>query len=143
MVFNKIKKKNTKKSDLDSAIFCYRNKQYKACAMLIFCLIDSLLIKRQSKDQWRKVGLNAIKKLNEKFEEKLSSRSLFIIGLYNTNLKTCLETIFAQGKNFVKEPSIINRNFISHGMNTRVVRKRDCTQLFIVLHNLLYFLDRL
>lgn len=140
-LFENLHEQNIKKEDLDSAIFCYKNKQYKACALMIFCLIDSKLIKLQSKDEWRASGLGATSKLKGQLEQKINKTHVFITALYHINLMTCLETYFANGNNFVKEPYTINRNFIDHGMNTRAVRKRDCIQLFLALYNLLEFLD--
>lgn len=142
-LFEELHKQDIKKSDLGSAIFCYKSKQYKACALMIFCLIDSKMIKVQPKTERREVGLKATKKLDAQLDEKLSRTHFFMTALYHINLVTCLETYFAKGNNFVKEPDIINRNFVNHGMNTRTVRKRDCVQLFIALNNLLEFLDDL
>jgi len=53
----------------------------------------------------------------------------------------CFEKFFENGNDFRKEPKLINRNFIAHGMNRRDVRKRDCIQLFLALYNLVDFLD--
>ena len=39
-LFGRMRKQNIKKSDLESAIFCYKNIQYKACTLLLFGLID-------------------------------------------------------------------------------------------------------
>ena len=39
------------------------------------------------------------------------------------------------GDDFVKEPDVINRNFVGHGMNRRKVRRKDCIQLFLALYN--------
>lgn len=51
------------------------------------------------------------------------------------NLFACLKTVFANANDFRREPSVINRNFIDHGMTNRNVRKRDCIQLFLLLNN--------
>lgn len=142
-LFDELHKQDIKKSDLDSAIFCYKNKQYKACALMIFCIIDSKMIKLQPKSKQREVGLGATKKLKAKLGEKLSETNFFMTALYHINLMTCLGTYFAKGNNFIKEPDTINRNFVDHGMNVRTVRKRDCIQLFLALNNLLEFLDYL
>ena len=142
-LFDVLCQQQIKTSDLESAIFCYKNKQYKACALVLFCLIDSKIIKIQSKSKKRSVGLNAVNKLKSQLEAKTSQEHFFMTALYNINLMTCLDTYFAKGGGFLKEPNTINRNFIDHGMNIRAVRKRDCAQLFLALHNLLEFLDEL
>lgn len=139
-LFNKLRQQNLNKADLESAIFCYHNRQYKACVLILFGLIDAKLIRRQPiRENRRKVGATAVKKLKGQFEEEKDEQAFYRI-LYFANLITCLETFFADGNNFKDEPLTINRNFVDHGMNRRNVRKRDCIQLFLALHNLLYFL---
>ena len=53
--------------DLDSAIYCYQNKQYKAAALMLCGLIDSKLIRLQS-DSRRPVGAKAVQALKTKYE---------------------------------------------------------------------------
>lgn len=142
-LFNNLRQQHLKKVDLESTIFCYKNRQYKACALLIFCLIDSKMIKLQPKSKNRAVGLKAVNKLKFQLNEKMNQEHFLMTALYQINLMTCLDTYFANGNNFIEEPDTINRNFVDHGMNTRTVRKRDCVQLFLALHNLLEFLDYL
>ena len=50
-------------------------------------------------------------------------------------------SIFADGDDFKKQPKIVNRNFIGHGMLTSNVKKRDCIQLFLLYYNFLSFFD--
>lgn len=139
-LFEELRKKATKKSeksDLDSAIFCYQNRQYKACSLLLFGIIESKLIrempKPRGKAKRRPVGASAVKTLKEKADQ--SEKDFFMV-MHIANLFACLETFFANGDDFKCEPPTINRNFIGHGMNRRNVRKRDCIQLFLVLQNL-------
>lgn len=125
-------------SDLESAIFCYQNKQYKACALLLCGLIDSKLIRLQS-DAKRPVGASAVAKLKANYDgngEKMLAEAMFTY-----NLLAYLETLFAGGKGFKAEPDTLNRNYIGHGMNRRAVRKRDCIQLFLALNNLMHFFN--
>lgn len=141
-IFDDLHKRKIKKEDLESAIYCYRNRQYKACSLMLFGLIDAKLIREQpkSKKEWRKVGKNAVKYLQEHSEEaqKITLYSM----LHFANLIACLETFFERGDDFSQEPTTINRNFITHGMNRRSVRQRDCIQLFLLLNNLTYVLER-
>lgn len=141
-IFSRLAEKKIKKKDLESAIFCYYNRQYKACALLLFGIIDSKLIKVQPKETNRKVGYKATR-VFEKMLEKSGEEQLLFAALYQINLLSCLDTYFANGENFVKEPKIINRNYIDHGMNTRDVRKRDCVQLFLATYNLCEIMDEL
>ncbi len=129
------------KSDLDSAIFCYHNHQYKPCALVLFGIIDAELIRKQTTiGNYRPVGEKATKKLKEQFEQTDDNFGFFSL-LRFANLFSCLETVFANGNNFKDEPLVINRNYIGHGMNQRPVLKRDCIQLFFILENLLDFFD--
>lgn len=142
-LFDDLRQQNVNHADLELAIFCYRNKQYKACTLILFGLIDAKLIRKQPINvKRREVGSIAVGLLKGQFEEQKDEQAFYTI-LHSANLIACLETLFAPGKNFKKEPPIVNRNFVNHGMNQRKVRKRDCIQLFLALNNLLYFLDDL
>lgn len=140
-LFGKMRNQKIKKSDLESAIFCFKNRQYKACTLLLFGLIDSKLIRLQPKETYRSTGLGATSKLKGKLEEKIAEEHFLFTALYQMNLMACFETYFAKGNNFCNEPKVINRNYVDHGVNTREVRKRDCIQLFIALHNTEEFMD--
>lgn len=61
-LFNDLRKQRIRKKDLGSAFFCFDNRQYKACAMLLCSLIEAPLIKLQPIDinDKRKVGLSAV-----------------------------------------------------------------------------------
>ena len=85
-LFEKMYNKKIKKKDLDSAIFCYSNKQYKACSLLLFGLIDSRIIKLQPKESKRHVGLGGTSKLKSKLEEKLTDEHFLFESLYHINL---------------------------------------------------------
>lgn len=141
-IFSELADKMIKKKDLESAIFCYSHRQYKACALLLFGIIDSKLIKVQPKESNRKVGYKAAQ-VFEKMLERTKEEQFLFTALYQINLLSCLATYFANGENFVKEPKTINRNYIDHGMNTRDVRKRDCVQLFLAAYNLCEIMDEL
>lgn len=140
-LFQELHKRKLNHRDLDSAIFCFKNRQYKACALLLCGLIDSKMIRLQKTDpkKRRDVGSGAVRKMKARYDdggEKLLSEALFAY-----NLIAYLETLFGNGNDFKAEPDMLNRNFIGHGMNRRAVRKRDCIQLFLALNNLMHFLD--
>lgn len=134
-IFNSLRKYPIRKDDLESAIFCFKNKQYKACSLLLFGLIDSRLIRLPSNVN-RSVGKGAVTRFGN-FMKETDPDPAFFSALYYANLIAFLETIFANGNNFYHEPVVINRNFIGHGMSTRRTRKRDCIQLFVALFNVL------
>ena len=134
-LFQSLRHQRMNHKDLNSAIFNYQQKHYKACALLLFSLIDARLIRDQPKQSNRLVGARAVKKWKEKKGNQ--AEQFFFANLSYLNLTACLEALFAKSDNFQQEPATINRNFLAHGMNTRPVRKRDCIQLFLALHNLL------
>lgn len=137
-VFDSLRKWKLNHSDLDSAIYCYQNKQYKACALLLCGLIDSKLIRQQAGEH-RPVGKKAVdyfKNLHGNYSEKMLVEVMFAYNLF-----AYLDELFANTHGFKAEPDTLNRNFIGHGMNQRTVRKRDCIQLFLALDNLMRFID--
>lgn len=137
-IFADLRKWKLKHKDLDSAILCYQNRQYKACALLLCGLIDSKLI-RLRKDKDRPVGSKAIKGLKKQYDG--SGEKILAEAMFTYNLLSYLENLFANGAGFKSEPDTLNRNYIGHGMNRRTVRKRDCIQLFLALNNLMQFFD--
>lgn len=141
VVFEELQRQNIKKEDLESAIFCYQHRQYKACALVICGILDAKMIRRQKpEEKYRPVGKSAVKRLRAQFEYE-NGEKLFLSLLFCVNLFSYLETVFANGNDFKEEPPVVNRNFISHGMNRRTVRQRDCIQLFLALNNLTHFLS--
>lgn len=140
-LFDELRDQNIKKEDLEEAISCYINRQYKSCALILFSIIDAKLIRKQKRDtKYRPSGSKAAKKLREQFESGNNEKMLFTM-LHCVNLFSCLETLFANADDFKTEPATINRNYVAHGMTRRLVRQRDCIQLFLALHNLMLFFD--
>lgn len=126
-----------KKSDLEEAIFDFQHRQWKSCAMILYAMIDSKLIRMQPKlpKQKRKSGSGGVWQLKTKLDEK-TSEAMLITTLQQVNLVACLLTLFADGKDFVEQPDVLNRNFVDHGMLYRHVKRMDCIQLFLALYNL-------
>ncbi|MCD8106444.1 MAG: hypothetical protein LUE20_00555 [Oscillospiraceae bacterium] len=138
--------KGVKKSDLKDAIFLYRSRQYKPCAMLLFSLLDAKLIRMQRNEDRdnrnrRSVGATAIKRIKDRVEREQNIDNKLFISLSYVNLFACLGVFFEDAKDFKKQPDLINRNFLQHGMLTRRVRKRDCVQLFLLYYNFLEFFE--
>lgn len=142
-LFDSLQGKAIKKDDLISAIFCYENRQYKACALMLFGIIDAKLIRSQKrqKSRRREVCSKAVRQLTQKLEKKYNTSSFFYSVLRYYGTTECLNMFFKSGDYFVKEPDVINRNFVGHGMNRRNVRKKDCIQLFLALYNLSELLE--
>lgn len=133
------------KTDLEEAISLYYSQQYKPCAMLLFSLIDAKLIRMQRKEdrdiktKRRNSGAKAIKKIKQRIELEQDINETFYLLLLFVNLFACIEVFFEDAKDFKKQPTLINRNFLQHGMLTRRVKKRDCIQLFLLYYNFLEF----
>ena len=138
-LFANLRKASVKKEDLNAAIFCYDNRQYKASALVLLGMIDSKLIRKQNRNGYRCTGSKAAKKILEIIESEHTPEAFFTM-LNCVNLFSCIKTGFASADNFKAEPYIFNRNYLAHGMPRRPVRQRDCIQLFFVLYNLTVFL---
>jgi hypothetical protein len=139
--------KGIKKSDLEEAIFDFQHKKYKSCSMIIFSMIDSKLIRfqrdedRHPKTKRRYSGKIAAEKLQKHLQDEQNIEQKFFHLLVYENLFMCIKKVFEDGDDFINQPSVINRNFIAHGMLTRSVVRKDCVQLYLLFYNLLDFLD--
>lgn len=115
--------------------------------MLLFSLIDAKLIRLQRKEdvsektKRRCSGASAIKKIKQRIETEQDINETFLLLLSFVNLFACMEVFFEDAKDFKKQPTLINRNFLQHGMLTRKVTKRDCIQLFLLYYNFLEFVE--
>jgi len=138
---------SVRKSDFSEAIDDYNDKRYKSCACILFSLIDARLIRMQTEKEQgklvrRKVGKGAVEKSRDKILNDSDIENKFFTVLRFENVYTCLAKFFEDGKNFVEQPEVINRNFLAHGMLTRRVSKRDCDQLFLLYYNWLSILEK-
>ncbi|MEG1739256.1 MAG: hypothetical protein RR266_02250 [Bacilli bacterium] len=143
-IFNYLLDLNFNKNDIESAIFCFKNNQFKACSLLLFSMIDSYLIEDQKTERIKKlkVGESAANSFNDRFKEKhKNEEELLYTVLWLTNILKCLQTFFAYANDFNNEPCIINRNFLCHGMSKKVIEKKDCIQLFLILNNMFEWKD--
>lgn len=140
--------RGVKKSDLEEAIFNFKNKKYKSCALLLFSLIDAKMIRlqrqedRNPKNKQRPAGAEAARNIFQHMKEEKNLEERFITLLFCENVLACLQIVFAKGKDFKEQPKVINRNFVNHGMMTRKVSRKDCVQLFLLYYNLLLLLEK-
>jgi hypothetical protein len=142
-LFSLTHQQKIKKADYDEAVICFKYRQYKACALILCGLIDSLLIKQQQKQKEkggrRVTGFRAVEILSCKFDSvQEKTLSYLLLGI---NCMQFLEVLFGYTNDFTKKPPVINRHLIAHGMNKTPVRKTDCVKLFLLLYNLSEFLD--
>lgn len=139
MLWDEIRKeRKCKKSDFDCATTLFTERHYKACALILFALIDGLLVRFQSnKNVSRKVGNIAIQRFKDKIFANPNFDNTFLIYTEFFSVATCLETMYKPYPNFKGQPQVINRNFVVHGMATENVRRKDCVKLFYLYYNLL------
>lgn len=131
-----------RKRDLKEAIECYDHRHYKACALILFSIIDSRVIRLQSKkDEKFGVGIGAIAKFKDVAKKRTTDEGKLFLALCYTNIFPCLFAMFEDTNKFSKKTSVINRNYLDHGMSCRIVRRKDCIKLFLLLYNLLEFID--
>ena len=138
-IFEEIENCRRIKRDYKEAKEAYVQKRYKSCALILFSLIDSCLIRCQdNKSNYRPTGDKAVKAIKEKVSN--NEDTLFGIMML-ANYCACIEVMFENAKNFKNQPTTINRNFVAHGMLWRDVRQQDCKQLFLLYYNTLQILD--
>lgn len=142
LFFYDLQKLQVNKKDLESAMFCFNNKQYKACAMLLCAMIEAPLIKIQpAEQQRRKVGRGAVKRFKDETLGTVSLENSRFLYLHTANVLSFLNMLFDDANDFRLEPKHLNRNFIGHGMEKRDVRRKDCVKLFLGLHNTMEMLE--
>lgn len=125
--------------DLNEAISCFNSRNYKSCSLVVCAIIEGICIKSQDTNENLKVGSKAVEKFEKKYQignAELTSRFFLF---YYINLIQCLNTLFESAYGFINEPPRFNRNFVSHGMSSRKVLKKDCIKLFLILNNLMEF----
>ncbi len=141
-LFTELEEVCARKRDVREAVFCYNQRQYKACALILFSIIDSRFIRMQNKDDENyAVGVKAIVKYKKIVKQKISDSENLFLWLSYVNLFSCLFSFFENTNNFTKEPLTINRNYLDHGMSYKLVRKKDCIKLFLLLYNILNCID--
>lgn len=136
-----LSEKLCKKTVLKEAIFCFKNRKYRACACLLFALMDGEMIKSQSIDNNRKFGERGIKFLKSMVNQRKDVKNATLLFLEFQCLNSALASVFASDANFLNEPVLINRNYVMHGMITRRILRKDCVQLFLIYGNLLRYID--
>ncbi len=139
-----LKLKKVRLSDYNEAVADFNDKRYKSCAMILFALIDSNLVRLQEKAQNNKrrpSGVAAARSIRDKVStDEDIKHSLFML-LDCTNLFSALQALFKDGNDFREQPETINRNFLDHGMLHRKVKRMDCIQLFLLYFNLLEIIE--
>ena len=134
--------KRIKKVDVQEAIDCFEEKHYKACAMILFSMIDSRLIRLQGSNKVRRpTGEKAAENLFNRIKPQEINEELFFTMLNHISILSALMVVFKNANNFKNQYEVINRNFLDHGMLHRNVTRRDCCQLFLLLYNFTQYLN--
>lgn len=130
------------KEDFEEARLCYQKRWYKACILTLYSVIDSLIIRLQAPK------IKGRRQTNETFNDldiaikNNDKKYIFYLCRFYATLE-CLKTLYAGGNDFKTQPTLPNRNFISHGMLIRKVDKTDCIKVFILLQNLCFAIKHL
>ncbi len=122
------------------AICNYKNGYYYSCAVSLFPIIESF---HQITTNFNENDFYKIKHHLLEVQEKMEN----VIQMFTTRINYYVELVkqfndlvtnhyFKASKVTEKEPPIINRNRIMHGIFTRNIDKKDCLQLFCVISNM-------
>lgn len=134
-MMKEIKSTDVNQKDLEEAYFAYINQKYKCSVMLLFSLLDRQLINRKffNEEGYLKTGASAVGALKKSINTHKENTHLhyiqFVLIMY------CLLTLFQNKKNFEYEPSVINRNFLIHGMSDKEVNEIDCLKVWSALYS--------
>lgn len=134
-MMEEIKSTDVNQKDLEEAYFAYINKKYKSSVMLLFSLLDRQLINRKffNENGRLKTGASAVGELKKCEKEHKENTHLhylqFVLIIY------CLLALFQNKENFENEPSVINRNFLIHGMSNNEIDEIDCLKVWSALYS--------
>ena len=142
-IMEELKSADINQKDLEEAYFTYTNHKYKSSVMLLFSLLDQQLINRNffNEEGHLKTGAGVIGELKK--SKKVHRENTHLHYLQFTLIIYCLIALFQSNKNFEKEPSIINRNFLIHGMSKNDINKTDCMKVWSALYSLVVVYPKL
>lgn len=133
------------KVELCEALQSYKNKEYRACAMIITSLIDKLFILEQKEflqeNKIIKTGMGATKAILKKIGDCNVSEIGEEFYLSLISISKFLNIFFERTNNFENDKTIINRNMLMHGMWINEITQIDCMKLFLALFNIVTTLD--
>lgn len=134
MIFKEISSVNYN-THIYKAIQYFKNKDYLTCSMLLFAGIEGIIIDISRENVH--VGRRAIDDFYKKikiFDSKYEEDFLYLSPVVIKTTYICYRKLY-DGNNFKKEPDIVNRNYIMHGVSKRDVCKTDCLKLFLLYYN--------
>jgi len=124
--------------EIQEAYYCFCEEKYKACALILFGIIDNKIYRYGLLNKGSKVALGA--QFAKKYCKQKQYDDLICEGIFVNILKS-IETIFAYGDNFTNKMIIINRNYLSHGMAKRNISKTECFQVWCLTYSVWVLLD--
>lgn len=123
--------------ELNEAYNCYKQGMYKSCALLLFGLIDS---KTYSYGLPGRNG-TAVGSGFAKLQIKNKEYDDIILQGILVNVLKAIEKIFSFGNDFKDEMTVINRNYLAHGMTKRNISQLECFQIWCLAYSTLVLLD--
>lgn len=135
---NALQKAGVNTSELDEAFNCYNQGMYKSCSLLLFGMIDNKIYSYGLLNKQNRVKLGssfAKEYVDKKKYDEFTFQGVFV------NILKAIETIFSDGNNFTNEMTIINRNYLTHGMSKRNISKLECFQIWCLAYSMWIMLD--
>lgn len=140
-VTDKVKSHSHNINTFEEAVKSYKIELYSGCALLLLAIIDSCFIFGQPTPTSTKKNKKPKRQLaGQAVENAIADKAQIAIFAYTT--KRVIDKIFKHGDDFkISNENGLNRNFLSHGMNTYIPVKKDCLQLFVLLYNIYVSFD--
>lgn len=137
LLYNKVKTYGHAQQTLTEAIKSFQNKSYTACSLCLFALIDSCFLKGQPLLVGRKRRC-----LAKVAVDKIGDKEILSYSIVAQTSRMLIRKLFSDGEDFnLAKENGLNRNYISHGMNSYLPDKIDCLKLFVLLYNIYFLFD--
>ena len=124
--------------ELEEAFCCYSQGMYKSCCLMLFGIIDNKICSYGLPNNNGKIKLGA--SFAKDYVNKKRYDEFILQGVFINTLKA-IETTFKFGNDFTKPMTIINRNYLAHGMSKRNISKLECFQIWCLAYSVWVLLD--
>lgn len=124
--------------ELNEALSCYNQGMYKACALLLFGIIENKTYRFGYLNEKKKVKTGLTFAKQHKIEKQYDS---FTLQGVLVNITETIKKIYSHGNDFKENMNIINRNYLAHGMSKRNISKLECFQVWCLAYSTLVLLD--
>lgn len=123
------------------AIANYKCSNYYSCAVSLFPIIESFhqFINKYNEEKFYRIKEHLISMLNkiDDVQQIFDTKIDYYIKLVEQLNDLIKNHYFNINNSRTKEPEIINRNRLMHGLFMREVSNKDCLQLFCVISNMI------